>query len=59
MGLSDFSSSCIIGLWSPTFPMRPTPPSVVGDEEISRFSRKKVPHVQRVYDRAGSACTSR
>jgi len=39
--------------WPMAFPMRPAAPLAAGNPGISRFSRKKVPHVRRVYDRAG------
>ena len=53
MGLSDFPTLLITGVRPWAFPVRPTSPSVVGDVGISRFSRKKVAHVLRVFDRAG------
>lgn len=35
------------------FPTRPAVPSTAGDMRISWFSRTKVPHMYRVFDRAG------
>ena len=56
---SDFPSSFIIGLQPLAFPMRPAPPYGAGEDGISRFSRRKVPHVQRVFDLGGSDGHSR
>lgn len=58
MGSSDLLTSFIAGFWLPAFPARPAVPSSMGDMRISRFSRMKVPHVQRASDRAGPARTS-
>jgi hypothetical protein len=50
---SDFSEVFIVGLWLMAFPTRPARAIAVGTPEISWFSRRKVPYVLEVYDRAG------
>ena len=60
LGLSEFPPSCIIGVWPPAFPMRPgVVPPTPGDEGTSRFSRRKIPRMRGVSDRAETPRTSR
>jgi hypothetical protein len=50
---SDFPPTCIPGVRRLASPGRPAAPSATDIYGISRFSRKKVPPMCRVCDRAG------
>src|SRR5204862_6694248 len=57
--LSDSPTSCVAGVRRWALPARPVAPSATGEAGLSRFSRKKFPHVRRVSDRAGLGRSSR
>src|SRR5437867_2245294 len=58
-GLSDCPPSFIAGVRRWALPARPVAPSATGEAGLSRFSRKKLPYVRRVSDRAGLGSGSR
>ena len=58
MGVSDFSSALIAGLWLVTFPAPPVL-TATGTDEISQLLCRKLPGMRRVSDRAGSTQDSR
>ena len=59
MGPSDFPPACMSDVRLLAFSDRPTAPSAMGADGISRFPRKEFPRMHRVFDSAGLEHDSR